>query len=269
MNSTMVGVICAGSLLTVCMLFGITVVPVGNVGVISFWGSLSPDPLYPGLAVINPLSSVTILNTQTQVLHFSDNVPTIEGVNIHLEASCLFHLTPQQAVQAFEIFGTDIIKTLLIPQFEAAVREVTSAHSAAALYTAAARLQMTDTLRDELTKVVRKYGIVIESTPINKLALPQLITDAIETKMQLQQEAEAMQFVLEKERQEADRKVIEAEGTSLAQKIISGNTTDAMLKWNAIHATELLGASCNAQLVFLSNEGLPVVSPKNSSKPSE
>ena len=251
------------------MLFGVTVVPVGNVGVVSFWGTLLSDPLFPGLAVINPLSHVAIMNTQTQVLHFSDNVPTIEGVNIHLEASCLFHMMPRKAVMVFEVFGFNIVKTLLVPQFEAAVREVTSAHSAAALYTAAARLQMTDTLKEELTRIVESYGIIIESTPINKLALPQLITDAIETKMQLQQEAEAMQFVLEKERQEADRKVIEAQGTATAQRIISGNTTDEMLKWNAIHATELLGASCNAQVIFLGNEGLPVVAPKNTTASSK
>eukprot|EP01063_Lacrimia_lanifica_P024042 TRINITY_DN32010_c0_g1_i1.p1 TRINITY_DN32010_c0_g1~~TRINITY_DN32010_c0_g1_i1.p1 ORF type:complete len:270 (+),score=81.29 TRINITY_DN32010_c0_g1_i1:61-870(+) len=249
-------------LAVVCMLYGSVIVPVGYVGVVQVFGSLEPLPLYPGLAVVNPLSSVAYFNTQTQVLHFSDNVPTQEGVNVRLEASCLFHLQADSMVNVFRYFGEDVVRIMLIPQFESAVREVTSNHTAAALYTASARQIMTDSLMAQLQADAGPYGITIESTPINKLALPRLITDAIERKMQLQQEAEAMKFVLEKERQEADRKAIEAKGIASSQEIISNSTSDAQLAWNAIRATETLAGSCGARMVFVGGEdGLPMIRP--------
>ena len=239
------------SLSLVTIFSGIVVIPVGYVGVVTLLGTATQEPLYPGMTIVNPLSSVVLYNTQTQVLHFSDNVPTQEGVNVHLESSCLLHINSSSGVKIFEKFGTghQLITTLLIPLFEASVREVTSAHTAAALYTAIARQAMTDGLKQQLQREASPYGVTIESTPINKLVFPQLITDAIEKKMQLQQEAETMQFVLEKERQEAERKKIEATGIFRSQQIIANSTTEAMLNWNAIDVTEKLGGSCAAQMV--------------------
>ncbi|KAJ9466180.1 Prohibitin-1 [Diplonema papillatum] len=243
------------------LIASMVVVPPGSVAVVSFLGTLSPVPLFPGMAFVNPLSHVVVMNTQTQVLHFSANVPTLEGVNAHLEASCLYHMNPEKAAQVYEWFGSNIDNVLLVPQFESTIRETTSGHTAAALYTAASRQSMTNSLRKDLETAVTEYGIIIESTPINKLTLPIIITDAIEQKMQLQQEAEKMMFVLDRERQEAQRKVIEAAGIARAQRIIAANTTDAMLRWNAIQATAMLSTSCNSRLVLLGENGLPVIHP--------
>ena len=243
---------CIACCMALVLLFsGVTVVPVGYVGVVSLLGSVDGGVLYAGLSFVNPMSSVALYSTQTQVLHFSDNVPTQEGVNVRLECSCLFHLSPEAGIRIFENFGQDrdMVRTALIPLFESTVREVTSAHTAAALYTATARVGMTQSLKEQLGAFAAPYGVVVESTPINKLVFPQLITEAIERKMQLQQEAETMTFVLEKEKQEADRKIIEANGILKAQQIIANSTTDAVLQWNALGATETLGASCGAKMV--------------------
>eukprot|EP01062_Namystynia_karyoxenos_P046808 TRINITY_DN3518_c0_g1_i1.p1 TRINITY_DN3518_c0_g1~~TRINITY_DN3518_c0_g1_i1.p1 ORF type:complete len:348 (+),score=127.79 TRINITY_DN3518_c0_g1_i1:117-1160(+) len=239
-----------------------TVVDVGYVGVVTFVGHVSPEPLAPGFTFVNPFASVEKLNTQTQIFHFADYVPTMEGVNVYLEASVLVHLEGTHAVGVYTRVGTSYTSVILQPQFQSVVREVTSDHTAAALYTAEARQNMTTGLKDQLQAMTAEFGLKIESTPINKLTLPKTISDAIEKKMTLQQEAESMEYVLDQERQEAQRKVIEAQGIANYQNIISGNTTDGMLRWSAIQVTQKLSESCNAKIVFLGDSGLPIIHSK-------
>jgi regulator of protease activity HflC (stomatin/prohibitin superfamily) len=228
-------------------------------GVATFLGSAYDHALQPGLTFINPFASVTKLSTQTQIFHFADYVPTMEGVNVYLEATCLMHLLPSNAVDLYKHVGEDYTPIVLIPQLEATVREVTSDHTAAALYTAAARNNMTSELRIQLNGMVSQYGLTIESTPISKLTLPPTIVTAIERKMTLQQEAQAMDFVLQREAQEAQRKIIEAEGIATQQHIIVSNTTDGMMRWNSIQATEEVAKSCGAKIVLLGENGLPMI----------
>lgn len=234
-------------------------IQVGQVGVVTFLGGVHSSPILPGLNWVNPFASVVKFNTQTQIFHFADYVPTQEGVNVYLEASCLVHLDQEKAVFLYTEVGSDYSPVVLVPQLESVVREVTSNHTAAGLYSAQARQNMTTALRKELMDMVQPYGLFIESTPISKLLLPATITTAIEKKMTLQQEAEQMKFVLQKERQEAKRKIIEAQGIANYQEIIVTNTTDGMMRYNAIQATEQIASSCGAKLVLLGENGLPVI----------
>jgi len=243
----------------VLLVMSACVIPVGYVGVKTFLGKADPQPLMPGFNWVNPLSSVTKMTTQTQIFHFADYVPTQEGVNVYLEASCLMHLEAGKAVSTYTLVGPDYANVVLIPQLESQVREVTSDHGSADLYQPETRRKMTEDLQLQLTRVTAPFGISIESTPISKLTLPGTILDAITTKMGLQQEAEQMEFILDKERQEAERKAIEATGVANYQNIVVSNTTDGMLRFLAIQATEAIAGSCGSKIIMLGERGIPTV----------
>jgi len=239
----------------------VTVVPAGHVGVIDTFGSVSESILQPGLNLVFPLSKVVKLSTQTQRITYAEDVPTQEGMDVHLEAAGLFNLRPDKAAQIYKEIGVDYINTVIQPQFRSALRSITSGHEAKDLYTSQARESMTTGLLDELKRVLGKYGIEVQDTPLKKLQLPPQLMDSIQEKLRAEQESQKMQFILTREKQEAERMVIEARGIANYQKIISEGLTDNLLRWKGIQATENLAKSNNAKIVMIGGGkgGLPVI----------
>ena len=115
--------------------------------------------------------------------------------------------------------------------------------------------------REELAKMIAPKGVIVETTPLRNVALPQQLVDAIEQKQRADQESQRMQFVLTKEKQEADRKRIEAQGISDFQRIVSQGISEQLLRWKGIEATEKLSGSQNAKIVIIGagKTGLPVI----------
>jgi len=132
--------------------------------------------------------------------------------------------------------------------------------SAKALYTSG-RLEIRNKLMSELTEKLAPRGIVLEDVLLKGIKLPKQLTDAIELKAQAEQESARMEFVLSKERQEADRKKVEASGISAFQKIVSEGISAQLLQWKGIEATEKLASSANAKIVVVGNskDSLPVL----------
>merc|ERR1712225_62101 len=118
-----------------------------------------------------------------------------------------------------------------------------------------------DKLRKELEEKLTPRGIVLEDVLLKGIKLPKQLTDAIELKAQAEQESARMEFVLSKERQEADRKKVEASGISAFQKIVSEGISSQLLQWKGIEATEKLANSKNAKIVVMGNtkDSLPVL----------
>ena len=104
-------------------------------------------------------------------------------------------------------------------------------------------------------------GVVVEETPLKKLELPKALQQAIEDKLQAEQASQKMQFVLDRERQEAERKGIEAEGISAFQKIVSNDINEGMLRWKGVEATQKLTNSPNTRIVIVGSgkNGLPLI----------
>jgi len=139
-------------------------------------------------------------------------------------------------------------------------RAVTASFQASALYSSE-RERLGESIQAELSKLVEKRGIVIESTPLRNVTLPPQLTEAIEQKQRADQESQRMQFILTKERQEAERKRIEAQGISDFQKIVSQGISDQLLRWKGVEATEKLAASNNTKVIIVGSgkDGLPVI----------
>lgn len=238
----------------------LVVIPAGHVGVVDLFGQVSPNTLKSGIQIINPLARVVKMSVKTQEIKEVMDVPSKEGLTMQIELSVLFHLDPEKAQDVYRTVGEEYAGVLLEPQFRSVARGVTAAYEAKALYTSE-REQLAMVITTDLRKLVEARGIIIEATPMRKLTLPMRLSGAIEEKLSAEQESQRMQFVLMKEKQEADRKRIEAEGISDFQKIVSQGINEGLLRWKGIEATMKIAESPNAKVVVIGagKDGLPII----------
>ena len=238
----------------------IRVVPAGNVGVVDFFGTVSPVSRKAGINLVNPLARVLNFSVKTQELKEVMDVPSKEGLTVQLEISVLYHLDPAKAPEVYRTVGPNYEEIILVPQARSVARGVTASYDARALYTSE-REMLSRIIETELQKSVGERGLVIESTPLRRVGLPADLTKAIEEKLRAEQESQRMQFVLEREKQEAERKRIEARGIADFQQIVAQGISEQLLRWKGIEATEKLAGSPNAKVVVIGagKDGLPLI----------
>lgn len=237
-----------------------TIIPAGHVGVIDFFGNVSDNTLKPGVNFVNPMANVIKFDARTQELKETMNVPSKEGLSVELEISLLYSLSFENANKIYKTVGEDYVEKILIPQFRSVVRGVTAKYEARALYTAE-REQLAREMETELAKLVGPRGITLEAAPLRQIILPPGLTSSIEEKLKSEQESQRMQFILQRETQEADRKRIEAKGIADFQDIVSKGISEQLLKWKGIEATEKLAGSNNTKIVVIGSgkDGLPLI----------
>jgi prohibitin 1 len=253
------GVAAVFALISIAQTF--TVIPAGHVGVVNFFGIVKSETLPAGINFVNPLARIITFSVQTQELKENMQVLSREGLTIGLEISALYRLNPDSAARVYQtISGGDYENIVLVPQFRSICRSVTASFQASALYSSE-REQLSLNIQKELSSMVSPRGIIVESTPLRNVALPQQLTEAIEQKQRADQESQRMEFILTKEKQEADRKRIEAQGIADFQKIVSSGLNDLLLQWKGVEATEKLASSQNAKVVIIGSgkNGLPVI----------
>jgi len=249
-----------GGIVLAWTLASFRIVPPAHVGISVTFGNAGNTLLPSGFHILNPMATVVNLNLKTQLLYSENIVPTKEGLNVELDVALLYHIDKTRAREIFLTLGEDFETVLVLPEMQAAVRGLTSEVSAKALYTSG-RLEIRNKLMEELSAKLKPRGIELEDVLLKGIKLPKQLTDAIELKAQAEQESARMEFVLSKERQEADRKKVEASGISAFQKIVSEGISQQLLQWKGIEATEKLANSPNAKIVVMGNskESLPVL----------
>ncbi|MBP1657282.1 MAG: Membrane protease subunit [Bacteroidetes bacterium] len=238
-----------------------TQVPAGHVGVVDFFGIVSEKTLPPGISLVNPMARVHKFSTQTREHKENMQVLSREGLTIGLEISVLYRLNPDSAARVYQtISGGDYETIVLIPQFRSHSRSVTASFQASALYSTE-RERLGLAIQEELARTVAVRGVIVESTPLRNVALPTQLTEAIEQKQRADQEAQRMEFILLKERQEADRKRIEAKGIADFQTIVAQGISEQLLRWKGIEATEKLSNSPNTKVIIVGagKDGLPII----------
>ena len=242
------------------LMWSTTSVPTGNVGVLTLFGRVTGQTLAEGIHLVNPLKSVEKLSVQTQSLKESANVPSNEGLILALDTSLLFRLDKDKAAYVFQTVGNNYVEKIVEPTLRAAIRAATSAHSANALYTNAREL-VQQQIQEELTAQLAPRGVIVENVLLRDVQLPAMLKGSIEAKQQAEQDALRMSFILQKEKQEAERKRIEAQGISDFQRIVATGISAQLLEWKGIEATEKLATSANAKVVIIGNpkNGLPLV----------
>lgn len=242
------------------LLSSVTSIPTGHVGVLTLFGRVTGEALGEGIHLVNPLKSVEKLSVQTQSIKESASVPSNEGLILSLDTSLLFRLDRSKAAEVFQTVGSDYAVKIVEPTLRAAIRSATSAHSANALYTNARELVQKQ-IQEELTVQLALRGLIVENVLLRDVQLPAMLKSSIEAKQQAEQDALRMSFILQKEKQEAERKRIEAQGIADFQRIVAQGISAQLLEWKGIEATEKLASSQNAKIVIIGNpkNGLPLV----------
>jgi prohibitin 1 len=235
-------------------------VKTGHVGVVTMFGRVTGRTMTEGIHLVNPLSRVTELNIKTLEIKEHTSVPSREGLIMGVEVSVLYHLQTDRAAEVFRTIGPEYAEVLLIPTFRSAIRAVTAANTAASLYSDA-REGIARQILTDLQAQVQPRGIVIENVLLRDLQLPDTLKQAIEAKQQAQQEAQRMEFVLQREKQESERKRVEAQGIKDFQNIVTEGISEKLLEWKGIEATIELARSSNAKVVVVGNTktGLPLI----------
>lgn len=260
MSPKSIGIIAGAVLVVILLIASIAYVPAGHVGVLVLFGRVTDNVLPEGTHIVNPLLKVYRMSVRTQELKEQASVPSREGLLVTLDTSLLFRLDHRKANQAFQTIGPNYIQVVVEPNLRSAIRSITAAHSANALYTGE-REQVAQAIAEELRRELEPRGIEVQSVLLRDIQLPQVVRQAIEAKQQAEQEALRMQFVLERETREAERKRIEAAGIADFQRIVAQGISQQLLTWKGIEATEKLAQSNNAKVVVIGGgrNGLPLI----------
>lgn len=239
-----------------------TVIPAGFAGVIDMFGNVSDNTLKPGVNFVNPIANIVKFDTRKQELKETMNVPSKEGLSIELELSLIFRLSMDKVNEIYKTAGDyeEYLQKIVTPNFRSVVRGVTTKYEAKALYTAE-REKLESEIKSKLSAVPEMKEAIVLSTPLRQITLPVGLKNAIEEKLKSEQESQRMEFILARERQEAERKRIEAKGISDFQTIVSQGISDQLLRWKGIEATEKLANSPNSKIVVIGSgkDGLPLI----------
>lgn len=244
----------------------------GEVGVKQKLGKYSDTPYTKGLKVYNPLiSRVVKLSTRTENLEVGLNIPSKEGLTIVSEVSILYNINGKKAPHILRNIGTEYEKNIILPVFRSAVADVTSRFYAKDMHTGE-RATIEKAIKEQMMMLMEGKGIEVEAVLLKSIQLPKSLARAIESKLEAEQQAQQMEFVLQQEKRKAEQKRVEAAGIRDAQIIISEGLDVKLLQFKSIEAFQELAKSPNAKVIITDGD-LPMImesemgiSPKSSKK---
>lgn len=264
---------------------GVVVIEAGSVGVVRVFGKVSDEPLREGLHIINPLASIDTVSIRTEEytmtrtasgtgLSEDDAILALskDGLPLPIDVTINYRPNPTLVPWLYRTIGTseDFVVKIIRPASRAAVRDAVSTYTAQEAYSSKREqvvISITKGLEQYVNDILEKTdnfkpgAFIIQQVLVRNIELPQKLKDSIEAKLTAEQEALRMEYVLQKERQEAARLRIEAQGISDYQKIVNAGLTDKLLAFKGIEATEKLAASPNAKVVVVGGgkSGLPLI----------
>ncbi|HEY2721997.1 MAG TPA: prohibitin family protein [Chitinophagaceae bacterium] len=243
----------------------------GQIGVKKLFGKVQSDVLESGLNFINPLYDVEKLDIKTQNYTMSAihdegqkagddaiRVLTADGLEVTIDLTVLYRLIPNDAPRMIKETGIDYEYKIVRPVARTEIRDNAVYYDAVALYSTK-RDEFQSRIFQSIDKEFKKRGLLLENLLLRNITLPETVKTSIEQKIQAEQEAQKMAFVLQKEKQEADRKRIEAEGISDYQRIISESLNDKQLQYEQIKAYKELAQSQNAKIIVIGKGSAPMI----------
>lgn len=216
----------------------------------------------PGWHVKAPWTSIYTYDVSESKVEESMDVLDKNGLSINVDVSVRFTPMKDKIGEIQENFKGDYINVLVIPEVRSSVRQVMGRYSAEEIYsTKRAEVETAIKAETEKTLASSQNNVIMKALLIRSINLPAQIKQAIELKLQQEQEALAYEFKLQKEQSEAERKRIAAEGEAQANKIVNSSLTPALLKMRGIEATQELANSQNTKVVIVGNskDGLPLI----------
>jgi regulator of protease activity HflC (stomatin/prohibitin superfamily) len=237
-------------LLALPTLGGCAVVRQDQVGVKSTFGRVESSPRGPGAAPFVPGAQRVIrVPSRTVNLEVDLELPSKEGLNIGAEVSILYRIQPEMAPRILAEAGERFEHTIILPVFRSAAADIAARFMAKDMHSGE-RKTIERSISELMVANLEERGVIIESVLLKQIRLPRGLASAVEQKLEAEQRAEQMRFVLERERQEADRRRIEAEGIRDAQQIIGQGLTPMLIQFQSVEAFRELAASHNAKTII-------------------
>ena len=243
----------------------------GKVGVKSLYGNVQSDVLQSGLHIINPLLDVTVFDAQTQnytmsAIHAEGaqegddaiRVLSNDGLEVVIDLTVLYRVIPNDAPKILKGIGENYTDKIVRPVTRTRIRDNAVYYDAVALYSTK-REEFQQRIFKSIEADFKKRGLVLEQLLIRNINLPASVKTTIESKINAEQDAQKMTFVLQKEKQEAERKRVEAQGIADYQRIISTGLTDKQLQYEQIKAQKEIATSPNTKIIFMGKGSAPVI----------
>jgi regulator of protease activity HflC (stomatin/prohibitin superfamily) len=241
----------------------------GQVGVQKLFGKVNDNILESGLNVINPLVQVVMFDIRTENYTMSGvtdegmkvgddaiRVLSADGLEVIVDLTVLYKVIPSEAPRILKEVGTDYRNVLVRPICRTKIRDNAVYYDAVALYSTK-RDEFQSRIFSTIESNFKERGLLLEQLLVRNLTLPASVKATIESKINAEQDAQKMTFVLQKERQEAERKRVEAQGIADYQKILSTGLSDRLLQYEMIKA---ISTSPNSKLIFMTNgKNLPIL----------
>ncbi|MGA2668153.1 MAG: prohibitin family protein [Ignavibacteria bacterium] len=243
----------------------------GEVGIQVLFGSVQSSVLHSGLNIINPLVSVERMDIKTQAYTMSsahdegqmkgDDAITalsMDGLTLRLDVTVWYKLSEADAPQVYRSIGTDYVDKIVRPAIRTALRDIAVLYSATDIYSNK-REDYVHNVTKNLEEAFNGRGVVLERVLLRTVELPEMVRTAIDEKIAAEQKAQQMVYVLQKERQEAERKKVEAQGISDFNRIVSQSITEQTLQMKGIEATLELAKSQNSKMVIMNGKNMPLI----------
>ena len=262
-----------GLLFIVLGIFAASIVQIGagEVGVQTLYGKVENDVLNSGLHLINPLMAVEKMDTKTQNYTMSAirdegakegddaiRVLSSDGLEVVIDLTVLYRVLPTDAPRIVRETGLDYTNKIVRPLARTRIRDNAVYYDAVSLYSSK-RDEFQHRIFESIAGEFQKRGLVLEQLLVRNISLPQAVKTSIEQKMTAEQDAQKMQYVLQKEQQEAQRKRVEAQGIADYQHIISESLTDRQLQYETIKAQLEIAKSPNAKVIIMGKGNTPVM----------
>jgi regulator of protease activity HflC (stomatin/prohibitin superfamily) len=243
----------------------------GKVGVQTLFGKVQDNVLESGLHVINPLVNITTFSIQTENYTMSAKsgegpvegddairVLSSDGLEVTIDLSVLYKVNPAKAPYILQNIGDNYVDKIVRPVTRTAIRDNAVSYPAVDLYSTK-REEFQFKINKSISDNFAKNGLEVQQILVRNITLPATVRASIESKIQAEQDAQKMQFVLQKERQEADRKRVEAQGIADYQKILSTGLSDKQLQYEAIKAQKEIALSPNTKVIIIGGKGNPIM----------
>jgi len=243
----------------------------GKIGVQSLFGKVSSDVLYSGLRMVNPLMKIYEFDIRTQNYTMSGvhdegsksgddaiRVLTADGLEVVVDLSVLYRPVATECPKILSTIGVDYENVLIRPLTRTRIRDNAVYYDAIALFSSK-RDDFQNRIFKSIEKDLQDRGILLEQLLVRNITLPESVKKTIESKINAEQDAQKMTFVLQKEKQEAERKRVEAQGIADYQKIITSSLTDKQLQYEMIKAYKELALSGNSKVIILGNNKQPII----------
>ena len=243
----------------------------GEIGVKVLFGSIQNDVLGSGLHFVNPLMDVKRLDVKTQNYTMSGvhdegkkvgddaiKVLTSDGLEVTIDLTVLYRVVAGDAPKLLSETGDNFEDKIVRPITRTKIRDNAVYYQAVDLF-GSKRDEFQQRIYKTIEDDFKKRGLMLEQLLVRNITLPNSVKASIESKINAEQDAKKMEFVLQKEKQEAERKRVEAQGIADYQKIINTGLTDQQLQYEQIKAMKEIAVSANAKVVIMGKGNSPLI----------